>query len=352
MPRRNRLRNFSFSLAFSIILVAMALVLGGCGGQCGGLVSCSIIEIQISPVNPSVAVGSKQQFKATGDYLDGTVVDLSANVTWSSSDTTIATISSGGLASALKPGLTTITATSQGTQRLTGSTMLMVMAPPPTLVSIALTPANPSVTPGNTAQFKATGTFSDASTADITSSATWSSSDTALATINSSGLAMAAAIGRPRVTAASGSISASTTLIVVTSATSAAAPRFAYVTNLSDDTLSIYTVNAATGQLRGNGYIQAGSHPNSVCLDPSGKFAYVTNNLTNNVSAFVVDPVSGALTPVPGSPFATGSFPFTAIVEPSGTFVYVTNNQPPFNISAYVIDRNTGALSAVICHRG
>jgi len=183
MPQWNRLRPFSFSLAFSITLVAMALVLGGCGGHCGGIVPCTIIEIQISPANPSVAVGSTQQFKVSGDYLDGTVVDLSSNVTWSSSDTTIATISPGGLASALKTGSTTITATSKGTQRLTDSTTLTVTAPP-TLVSIALTPANPSVTAGNTAQFKATGTFTDGSTADITSSATWNSSDTTLASIS------------------------------------------------------------------------------------------------------------------------------------------------------------------------
>ncbi len=345
MPRWNRLGPFSSSL-FSITLGAITLVLGGCGGHCSGIVPCVIVEIQISPTNPSVALGSTQQFKVSGDYLDGFVADVSSNVTWSSSDTTIATISPVGLATALKTGSTTITATSKGTQRLTDSTTLTV-TPPPTLVSVVLTPANPSVQAGNTAQFKATGTFSDGSTTDITSSATWSSSDTTLATISGSGLAMAAAIGRPRVTATSGSVSASTTLIVVTSATSAVTPRFAYVTNLGDDTLSKYTVNAATGQLRGNGYIQTGSHPNSLCLDPSGKFAYVTNNIANDVSAFVVDSISGSLTPVSGSPFATGSSPFTVIVEPSGTFAYVTNNQPPFNISAYAIDRNTGALSAV-----
>lgn len=167
MPRWTRLEPFSLSLALSITLGAMAPVLGGCGGHCSGIVPCVIIQIQISPANPSVAVGSTQQFKVSGDYLDGFVADVSSNVTWSSSDTTIATISPGGLATALKAGSATITATSQGTQRLTDSTTLTVTAPPPTLASIALTPANPSVTAGNTAQFKATGTFSDGSTVDI-----------------------------------------------------------------------------------------------------------------------------------------------------------------------------------------
>ena len=54
-----------------------------------------------------------------------------------------------------------------------GSTVLTVTAA--TLVSIAVTPANPSIAKGTTQQFTATGTYSDSSTANITSSVTWSS---------------------------------------------------------------------------------------------------------------------------------------------------------------------------------
>ncbi len=43
------------------------------------------------------------------------------------------------------------------------------------------------------------------------------------------------------------------------------------------DTVSIYTVNASTGQLRANGYVPAGTQPSAVAVDPSGKFAYVAN---------------------------------------------------------------------------
>jgi DNA-binding beta-propeller fold protein YncE len=213
------------------------------------------------------------------------------------------------------------------------------------LVSVQVAPGNPSITSGTKQQFTATGTFNDGSKQDLTASAAWSSSNTTVATINSSGLATAVAIGRPKVTATSGSLSASTTLISV-AGPGAAAPRFAYVTNLNDDTLSIYAVNAATGQLRANGYVQTGNHPNSVCLDPSGKFAYTANDQANDVSAFNVDSATGSLTPVPGSPFAAGSTPFAVTVDPSGTFVYVTNFQSA-NISAYAIDRSTGALTPV-----
>ena len=60
--------------------------------------------------------------------------------------------------------------------------------PPPTLTSLAVTPANMSVSAGTKQQMKATGTFSDGSTSDLTASVTWTSSDTSLATVDSSRL--------------------------------------------------------------------------------------------------------------------------------------------------------------------
>src|SRR6516162_9891396 len=171
------------------------------------------------------------------------------------------------------------------------------------LVSIQITPANPSVPMGFTEQLKATGQFSDGTSSDITNSMNWTSSDTNIAVVNSSGLVTTEALGRPKVTATDPStmLSSSTNIIIVGNP-SAATPRFAYATNLDDNTISIYSVNASTGQLRANGYVHTASgHPNSICLDPAGKFAYVTNNSTNDVSAFLVNPSNGSLTPVAGS---------------------------------------------------
>jgi hypothetical protein len=96
------------------------------------------------------------------------------------------------------------------------------------------------------------------------------------------------------------------------------APRFAYVANQGDDTVSIYIVDATTGQLRHNGYVAAGTGPSSVTVDPSGRFAYVANQFPdNNISGYTIDASSGALTPLPGSPFAAGTFPTSVMT--SGT---------------------------------
>jgi len=133
-------------------------------------------------------------------------------------------------------------------------------------------------------------------------------------------------------------------------------PRFAYVANFSDNTVSIYTVNAATGQLRHNGYVAAGTNPSSVTVDPSGKFAYVTNSFNgtggNSVPAYSINATTGALTRIDADGtlagiqnFPAGSGPRAVSVDPAGKFAYVANNGG--GVSAYTINATTGALTAV-----
>src|SRR5439155_770440 len=128
---------------------------------------------------------------------------------WVSSNTTVATITSAGLASGAAQGTSQISATSAG---VTGSTTLTVG--PPVLVSIAVTPANPTIGKQTTQQFTATGRNSDGSTVDLTSSATWSSSNTSVATITAGGLATGVAPGTSQISASSAGITGSTTLTV------------------------------------------------------------------------------------------------------------------------------------------
>ena len=85
--------------------------------------------------------------------------------------------------------------------------VLTVTATGATLQSIAVSPAAPSVGIGNTQQFTATGTYSDNSTKNITSSVTWASSNTLFATVDvTSGLATGVAVGTTQITATLGSV--------------------------------------------------------------------------------------------------------------------------------------------------
>nr|WP_277751220.1 Ig-like domain-containing protein [Granulicella sibirica] len=173
-----------------------------------------VASISVSPRNPSITSIASQQFTATATYTDGTTADVTGTSTWSSSNTTVATVNASGLAQALAPGTTTIQAVSGSFSSSTVLTVTLVFAP--TLLSVAVTPANGSVAATTNLQFHATGTYSDTSTADVTGSVTWSSSTPAAATINAAGLATGIAVGTTTIQATSGLISGSTGLTVTT----------------------------------------------------------------------------------------------------------------------------------------
>jgi 6-phosphogluconolactonase (cycloisomerase 2 family) len=70
------------------------------------------------------------------------------------------------------------------------------------------------------------------------------------------------------------------------------------------------------------------------------------NQASNNVSGYTIDPSTGALTAIAGSPFQAGLNPFSVAVDPSGSFAYVANLGSG-NVSGYAIDPSTGALTAI-----
>ncbi|MDP1822605.1 MAG: Ig-like domain-containing protein [Archangium sp.] len=180
-------------------------------------------SIAVTPANASLAKGTSRGFTATGTYSDNTTQDLTAQATWNSSATNVATVSNAaadrGLVSAVNPGTSTVTAAFAGRSGATQATVTNA-----TLQSIAVTPANPSVANGKTQQFTATGTFSDGSTQTLTAQVTWSSSNTTNVTISnaagSEGIATAMnqTILAVTITAAFGAVSG-TASMTVTAAT-------------------------------------------------------------------------------------------------------------------------------------
>ena len=88
--------------------------------------TATLQSIAITPSNPTVTVGASENFTAKGTFSDGSVIDLTSQVSWSSSNVTVATISNVGQANTANRGSTTITATfvengvtTQGTTTLT-----------------------------------------------------------------------------------------------------------------------------------------------------------------------------------------------------------------------------------------
>jgi len=69
------------------------------------------------------------------------------------------------------------------------------------LISITVTPANPSIASGQTQQFTATGYFRNGTTQNLTSSVLWTSSAPGVATMNAAGLGTSIAAGSTTITA-------------------------------------------------------------------------------------------------------------------------------------------------------
>ncbi len=122
--------------------------------------------------------------------------------------------------------------------------------------------------------------------------------------------------------------------------------KFVYAANGGE--VFAFTFDSTTGALTpvpGSPF-PAGATPGSVAVHPSGKFLYATNGNGQSVSAYTIDSTTGALTPIPGSPFAVGMIPLAMAFNPAGNFTYVAN-QISNNISAFTVDLTTGALLPV-----
>lgn len=88
----------------------------------------------------------------------------------------------------------------------------VVVQSPPTVVSIAVTPAAPSIAHTSSVQLTAIATMSNGSTQNITATATWTSGTPADATVNSTGLVTGVAAGSSVITAASGGVNGTATV--------------------------------------------------------------------------------------------------------------------------------------------
>src|ERR1700691_6450109 len=82
-------------LGLVLLACCTMLCMPGCGS--GGSTTTppgvTLSYISVTPLNQSIPAGEMQQFTATGHYSDGSTQDLTISATWSSSDTSVATIS-------------------------------------------------------------------------------------------------------------------------------------------------------------------------------------------------------------------------------------------------------------------
>lgn len=163
----------------TLLLVVAAALLTACGGDGGGTGTSviSTVEMTVSPDVNSLQLGDQVQLTATPKDLNGRTIS-GVGITFSSTDTSILTVTASGLVTAQALGFATITATAGAK---TGRRDFSVVRPPPGSVTISPDPV--SLSPGATQLL--TATVRDPSGALVSSpSLTWKSSDNSKATVS------------------------------------------------------------------------------------------------------------------------------------------------------------------------
>ncbi|HEX8872745.1 MAG TPA: beta-propeller fold lactonase family protein [Candidatus Acidoferrum sp.] len=372
------MKSSSARFTFAAVSLFSAILLTGCGN------SRSLRSLTIVPASSSIDAGTTQQFVATGKYGDGTTADLTASASWSSSNPSVATITSGasgGVATAVAPGTATITASMSGVS--TTATLTVNRK----LLSIALTPNPASVALGATLQFTATGTFQTSggtTTQDVTTLVTWTSSSTAVATISTAGLATSITSGSTTITATLSGVSGQESLTVgppaaVSLVVTPSGPTIAIgntVTLSAQEHFSDGTTHPLTGTVtwaagsctpagsvvaavtaQNGSAVAAGLLAGSCTVSATeGKltgtaavtvvtgsthFAYVSNTNGPSISEFSVNASSSTPFTALGTVLATA--PVQTMVHPSGLYVY--SMDAANNIHLYDVNASTGALT-------
>ena len=218
--------------------VFLCAILASCGG--GFFIHPTLSSTFVNPASATVATGKTAQLSVTGKYSDGSQQSVSGDsVTWSSSEDTVATVTSGGLVTGVSAGTAVITSTttaivpgqgcivtvsvingspnlsktcsSASTETLTAAVNVNVSASDVKRTVISTTQGNPVVQSTATVagaaaslQFYAYAN-GDASN-DLTQAVTWTSSNNKVATISSglsagNGLATSMTAGTTNITA-------------------------------------------------------------------------------------------------------------------------------------------------------
>jgi trimeric autotransporter adhesin len=331
------------------------------------ITNATVSQIQITPASLTLAKGMAKKLTAIATLSDQSTQDVSSQVAWLSSNTSIATISTLGLVNAVATGSTTLSASLLGVTKSLSLTVTNA-----TLNQGGLTIATPPLTliAGLTAQLAATGSYSDGTTVDVTASVSWVSSNPAVATVSLTGLVTAVGPGTATIT---GTLDGQTVTLVVTVTSATLNPN-----GLSISTPPLTLAAGLTAQLAANGSYDDGSSldvtasvswtssdPLVATVSPSGLVtavapgtAIITGTLSGETATILVTVTSAVLNPggltitVPpltlaagltGQLTATGSYSDGSSVDVTANVSWTSSNP-----AVATVGLNTGLVTAVL----
>ncbi len=268
----------------------------------------AVLSLNVTPSQFTLPSGLARNFAAVGTMTDGTVQDVTASVTWSSSNNWVAVVDGNGLASARAAGTVQVNASAGSVH---GSATLTVVDHQPGNLYLSNTASNMDGSiQGYVRNYSIT-----------------SNGQVSLAQTKAYNWAM------PHVAVG-------------------ASQHWLYMTDSYHNVLTVMALDPVSGNI---GDIQASAatqdYPEALTVDPAEHFVYAANRHANTVSAFAihidngVSPATVTLSELPGSPYAAGLTPTAMAVDPSGHYLYVTaanfDGDAP-TISIFTIDNQSG----------
>jgi hypothetical protein len=279
----------SFKRVLQILPLLSLIGLASCVSS--AITSLLITSVDLTPANPTLAVGATQQFILSATFVGGsTDRESPSGMDWLSDNLTVATINKTGIATAVSAGTAHIVGSYHGNN---AKTLLTVTAAAAAVTSAAEGDSRVlNVTNLRTGQQM---TFSADALHD------------SIMVSRGSGIAPGG-----------GNVSSSWTSESPAEDTGAGANEH------------------ATSVLPEHG-------PAWLAVDPAAKYLYVVNHTSASISVFAIDWKTGALTAVPFSPFSAGATPWSVAVDPGGASVSVKHFQST-EISRFRVDPATGTL--------
>ena len=316
---------------------ALLYALAGLPSSVGYILSASPASVGVLKGNSGTSIITSTP---TGGF--DSAIALSANapagVTVTFNPTSIAasgtSIMTMTVGSSTPRGTYTITVTGTSGNTTETTTVFLIVSTP--LTSISVSPASATITFPGAQQFTATGQYSDGSTQDLTTTATWASSNTGVATI-ASGLATAVAMGSTNISASSNSVTSNTSVLNVLK--QASTPGFSPMPSTYTRAQSVTLSDASSGVTFY--YTTDGSTPTTQSTPYTSPITVSTTTTINAIAAgsgYAPSQVaSGTYTMQAGAPgfspmpstYSTPQSVTLSDVSPGVTFYYTADGSTP-----------------------
>jgi Big-like domain-containing protein len=233
-----------------------------------------VASVSVSPAVDTVGVGLTRQLTtvtkdAAGNVLTGRVV------TWTSGNPAVATVSANGLVTAVAPGSVTVTATSEGVNGTSTTTVAVVLA-----AIVQVSPASDTLLPGQTATLTATARDKNGNMLSGRT-ITWTSLSPAVASVSASGVVTGLATGSATIRATVDTANGAAAVAVDPTTSPAPVPwlledfsTYTSTSNWLSDPRGIYSVpeDEATGQMTLDG---VGVNVDGYSLTKAARYDYV-----------------------------------------------------------------------------